>query len=137
MKTLFSAVLFLSVLASCQEDEIKPISHVGFYSFESDDLQLSFEMIREHGIYKGTGVSVSHDAITGAEGRDNIFITRQRTETGYDQILIRSHVPVTWQVDLSGVHFTQEGMRVDEIRIMMPGQSETVRQNQVIRKLRL
>jgi hypothetical protein len=139
MKNYILPLVIILALASCQEDQFTPEkNYSGIYSYESDDLEFTFDLIREHSIYKGEDAAVSHDAISGSEGRNNLVILRYSSvKDVYDKIIIRSHAPVYWAVEMNQVVLTDEGMIVDEIRVMMPGQPDATLENQTVHRLNL
>jgi hypothetical protein len=139
MKNYILLLVIILALASCQEEEFTPEkNYTGIYSYESRDLEFTFDLIREHSIYKGEDAAVSHDAISGSEGRNSLVILRYSSVRDvYDQIIIRSHAPVYWSVEMNGVILTDAGMEVNEIRVMMPRETEAIIENQFVRKLNL
>ena len=119
---------FIVLLAACQEDAPEPVkSYAGTYRYETADLEFTLHLVREHGILKGTSAAVTHDAITGSEGRDNVIIVHYgESNEAKERIVIRSPSPVYWSVELSKVRFTDEGMNVEELKVKMPGLTDFV-----------
>lgn len=134
MKYLILPLIFL---ISCDEEEIRK-SYAGTYTYESEEIKFRLTLTREHGIYQGERASVDHEAISHTEGRDNLIILRYSSiKDSYDQIIIRSHTPVTWSVNLDNVRLTDEGMITDQIQVIMPGHPELLIEGQTIRRLNL
>lgn len=135
MKTLFIAIVALAALSSCEDENyIKPDLYSGRYAYESPDFEFTFTLTRQYGIYQGEGGRVTHPAISATEGRDCQVFTYNRTESGYQQITIRSYGEITWEVNLIGVTFTKEGMDVSEIRAEFPNAPELVLTDQSLEK---
>lgn len=124
------------MLISCEEEDVysTPAVYAGRYTYKSSEVEFAFELVREHGVYKGINGRVTHEAISHSEGRDNLIVTKNFNGTGYERILIRSHVPVYWSIDLVGVQFTADGMNVGEIRVMMPGREDVTLAGQFVGK---
>lgn len=134
MKYIILPLVLLFALMSCEEENVQPFDYSGRYSFTSDEVEFAFDLFRDHSIYKGGDGRVTHSAISSTEGRNNIVVTYNRTVAGFEIIKIRSLTPVTWSVELIGAEFINQGMRVSEIRIMMPEMEAIVLTDRVLER---
>lgn len=136
MKTLFFACVIAAALISCDDDDIKitpdPLS--GHWEFESSEIEFSFDMYREHGVYKGRNAIVKHESLQPGESDDTLIAFYNRTEAGYEQIHIRFYDdPEYYHIGMYGVRVSGEEMIIDEIRVKMPGTEEFTLTGQVLR----
>lgn len=133
MKRLIFFILIVTSLASCQEDEIAPDPALGNWSFKSDDLEFSFDMIEEYGIHKGVNSRIEHPSLTVNQERDNFMVTNPAADGGFLDLRIRSNSPIYASVWMKGVRVSGEGMTADRIEVKLPG-NEYVLENQVLLK---
>lgn len=135
MKNFIVAFLTAASLFSCEEETtIAPDPLSGRWEFESSDLEFSFNLYREHGIYKGDNAIVHHEAIGAGESDDTLVALYNRTESGYEQIAIRFYDdPGHYWINLVGVNVSGAEMHVDEIQVKMPGQDVFTLSGQVLK----
>jgi hypothetical protein len=135
MKTIIVAFAVASILLSCEEEfNIKPDLLSGQWAFESAEIEFSFDLYREYGIYKGENAIVFHPSIGAGESDDTLVALYNRTELGYQQIAIRFYDdPEYYWINLMGVNVSGGEMHVDEMQIKMPGKEVVTLSAQILK----
>lgn len=127
--------IFAALLMACNDDiPIKPDPLSGHWEYESSDIEFSFDVYREHGIYKGRNAIVQHPSLQPGELDDTLIVFYNRTTGGYEEIHIRYYDdPEYYNIGMYGVRVLGDEMIVDQIRVKMPGMEMFILTNQALK----